>query len=271
MLFGCNNLISDEITRRIQGFQDSGAHPMLLVGIFAELERRRYVYLVERTVRDLLNRVMELSEGEQEVELGTSTENYDSIEAWLDTSNIRTSLLGWRNQLEKMISHVEELASTTGANGPMIQSPSGAQDGEVSRAKSRAVGQRIRERLEEIRCDYDEMIYKCTQSMDGMTLATQLVSILPDPDGACHVLVERSQQHEKSRITNRRQSWNQIGRQDNRTNLKISESNLTIAEATKVDSHQMRKISVLTLVFLPATFVAVRGCKSYTPPLLLRD
>jgi Mg2+ and Co2+ transporter CorA len=65
-----------------------------------------------------------------------------------------------------------------------------------------------------------------------------------------------------SRI-NMQQSWNQIARQDNQTNLKISESNNHIAEATKRDSHQMRKISVLTLIFLPATFVAVR----FGPPI----
>lgn len=51
-----------------------------------------------------------------------------------------------------------------------------------------------------------------------------------------------------------------IGRKDTKTNLTISKSNLEIAKATKRDGNRMRSIAVLTMIFLPATFVAVRLC-----------
>lgn len=53
------------------------------------------------------------------------------------------------------------------------------------------------------------------------------------------------------------QEWNNIGQADARTNVDISKYNLGIAQATHSDSKQMRSIAMLTMVFLPATFVAV--------------
>lgn len=53
------------------------------------------------------------------------------------------------------------------------------------------------------------------------------------------------------------QEWNNIGQADARTNVDISRYNLGIAQATHSDSKQMRSIAMLTMIFLPATFVAV--------------
>lgn len=46
------------------------------------------------------------------------------------------------------------------------------------------------------------------------------------------------------------QEWNEIGRGDTLTNLDI-------AKATRNDGKQMRSIAMLTMIFLPATSVAV--------------
>lgn len=67
------------------------------------------------------------------------------------------------------------------------------------------------------------------------------------------------------------QEWNNIGQADARTNVDISRYNLGIAQATHSDSKQMRSIAMLTMIFLPATFVAVCPlhiyCKPYTAPI----
>ncbi|ROV89857.1 hypothetical protein VMCG_09505 [Cytospora schulzeri] len=86
-------------------------------------------------------------------------------------------------------------------------------------------GSRIHRKLLELEEEYDEKIRTCATVIDGMNLAAQL-------------------------------EWNKIGRQDTKTNLTISKSNLVIAEATKRDGQRMRSIAVLTMIFLPATFVA---------------
>lgn len=70
------------------------------------------------------------------------------------------------------------------------------------------------------------------------------------------------------------QEWNNIGQADARTNVDISRYNLGIAQATHSDSKQMRSIAMLTMIFLPATFVAVsplhRWCGTYTAPIGIR-
>ncbi|KAG6365675.1 hypothetical protein INS49_007286 [Diaporthe citri] len=86
-------------------------------------------------------------------------------------------------------------------------------------------GKRIKERLVELKCEYDEKIRQCADIIDGMVLVAQL-------------------------------EWNTIGQNDTQTNLIISRTNNAIAEATQADSKRMRSISTLTMVFLPATFVA---------------
>lgn len=53
------------------------------------------------------------------------------------------------------------------------------------------------------------------------------------------------------------QEWNNIGQSNTKTNLDISNSNLEIAKAAREDGQQMRSIALLTMIFLPATFVAV--------------
>lgn len=56
--------------------------------------------------------------------------------------------------------------------------------------------------------------------------------------------------------------WNNIGQADARTNVDISRYNLGIAQATHSDSKQMRSIAMLTMIFLPATFVAVSSLRT---------
>lgn len=50
-----------------------------------------------------------------------------------------------------------------------------------------------------------------------------------------------------------------ISQQDNRINLSVAEDSKKIAAAAKRDSSAMKTVSMLTLIFLPGTFVAV-GC-----------
>ena len=48
-----------------------------------------------------------------------------------------------------------------------------------------------------------------------------------------------------------------ISQQDNRINLSVAEDSKKIAAAAKRDSSAMKTVSMLTLIFLPGTFVAV--------------
>ncbi|KAK8913201.1 hypothetical protein VCV18_011673 [Metarhizium anisopliae] len=96
------------------------------------------------------------------------------------------------------------------------------------------VGKRIKYRLRELVGEYDEKIRACAGIMDGMTLATQM-------------------------------EWSKIAQLDAKTTIDISHSALEIAKAARYDGIQMKSIAILTMIFLPATFVAFyRDRKFYT-------
>jgi hypothetical protein len=99
-----------------------------------------------------------------------STHQDSSVRLWLEISDLRNGLENWRAQLVKMRSHVEELEKT------YFCMDSGTT--EETKAKSEALrdcGERIKERLQDLVDEYDEFIRDCVLTMDGMTLATQLV------------------------------------------------------------------------------------------------
>jgi hypothetical protein len=172
-----------DILGRIENAEDAVNHPLLLLGIFAEMERERQVELVERSLDDLLSKVLQFG-NQQEISINSTIEQgHYSIDIWLKISHIRSGLENWKVQLLKLITHCDELSETYFAdpffNGNdaivMNMAPEQAA-GNLKRL--RRTGQRIKERLLEIIAEYDEKIRDCTMIMDGMTLATQLVSTL---------------------------------------------------------------------------------------------
>ncbi|KAF6823986.1 hypothetical protein CMUS01_10448 [Colletotrichum musicola] len=126
-------------------------------------------------------------------------EEDDPVEQWLVTNHLKNGLETWRSQLLKMRQHAEELPARCWLN----HEPD-------FRNRVEEAGQRIKERLEQILLDYQEMIRECEMGMQGATLATSLA-------------------HTKA--------------------------NIDIALSTKKDGSQMKSIALLTMVFLPATFV----------------
>ncbi|ROV92902.1 hypothetical protein VSDG_06365 [Cytospora chrysosperma] len=163
---------------------------------------------------------------------------------WLKVSYLKRGMESWRQQLEKMITHCEELTRSdlhvsdrafddSGKSTPVnavlsidVSAKTNEADGQSDELRDLEYSEtRIHRRLMELKCEYDEKIRNCSTIVEGMTLAAQL-------------------------------EWNQIGQVDAQTNLEISKYNLDIATATGNDSKQMRSIAVLTMIFLPATFVA---------------
>ncbi|KAH8886078.1 hypothetical protein GQ53DRAFT_769665 [Thozetella sp. PMI_491] len=85
--------------------------------------------------------------------------------------------------------------------------------------------ERIRSRIRDLITEYEEHIFECTGTMDAVTLSTQM-------------------------------EWNHIGRMDAETNQSIARTTLKVAEMTRRDGRLMKSIAIVTMIFLPATFVA---------------
>jgi hypothetical protein len=176
VMYGCDKKATEDITGRIENSEDTSGHPLLLPGILAELEHTRQIQLVEESHGELLNNVLSLSD-QGDISLTSDVDHgHYSIESWLRVSHLRTGLENWKVQLRKMIEHCDELSEACFKSAQAIDSQT--REEELFKSRMRNTGQRIKERLLEIIDAYDDKIHDCTMVMDGMTLATQLVSRL---------------------------------------------------------------------------------------------
>ncbi|KAI0183768.1 hypothetical protein EV127DRAFT_506397 [Xylaria flabelliformis] len=209
VLYGCDAEIKEAILARLHNSEDAACHPLLLIGIFTELERKRQLNLVRDGLDALHSTILNLSRPAGDVgSMGVDRElsGTHAIDPWLDIHHLKNSLESWKEQLAKIAEHIDELSENWFNFLPSDSDNEGAEKCQV-----REVGKRIKERILEIVCDYDAKIRECVMIMEGMNLATQLAH---------------------------------------------ARANIEIAAAAKTDSSQMKTIALVTMVFLPATFVA---------------
>ncbi|KAI1456405.1 hypothetical protein F4805DRAFT_458829 [Annulohypoxylon moriforme] len=241
VLFGCSVNIENEIITRISSAGEAASYPLLLPGIFAEIERNRHIKIVEDYVDDIEQKIFELDylpSIEQRID-STETErrNRDKRSQWLDTTYLRNGLITWSEQLHKMTKHTEELKNTLfrpskdecsyadidvasyGERDPepfYEKEPYDSKSDcvgkiEIRKGEMRKIGAKVNDRLRAIIEEYEDKIRECTMRIDGMAMATQ---------------------------------WSH------------GETNVEIALATGRDSKHMRTISIVSMVFLPGTFMA---------------
>lgn len=227
ILFGCTATMERQVLNRIAGTEEHVFHPLLLPGIFAELERTRMVDIVEATIDEIEGAIFELdtgigtsnnkasSESSEDVHVGGA--RYVRRTVWLNTTFLRNRLQIWKMQLTKMVAHVDELSETDFGSYSELFNVRSAGD-ELKRAQLRVAdaslrqtGMMIKDRLRALIEEFEEKIEDCSMRVDGMTIATQ---------------------------------WSQ------------ADTNVDIATAAGQDSSQMRSIALVTMVFLPGTFFA---------------
>lgn len=90
---------------------------------------------------------------------------------WQNISFLRIGLQNWQTQLRKMIDHVDQLHDTDFGLPVAARVPSSQTRLNILQE----VGGRLKARLQDLVDEYDEYIRQCTQIVDGLTLATQLV------------------------------------------------------------------------------------------------
>ncbi|KAK0719296.1 hypothetical protein B0H67DRAFT_660748 [Lasiosphaeris hirsuta] len=201
---------------------DLAWHPLLLPMLFAELERKRLLNLLDREQTRLQQRLLEMENelrGEAagvaailekpDGDTAAAVKEYESTRLWIDVSKLKNSLESLKTQL----------ASMTGHSRMLRQSVLVARPGEADTlARERATGEVIESRLGEMMGEFDSKIRSCESLLGGFGMAAQM-------------------------------DWNYYTRRDSRANI-------IIANATKRDGSQMRMISLLGMTFLPGTFLA---------------
>ncbi|KAF4468752.1 hypothetical protein FALBO_4357 [Fusarium albosuccineum] len=116
IMFGCPMSVEVQILNRLNRVTSEASHPLLMPGIFMELERLRHVRLVDETIDDLEARIQEIDLVFNDTETVSAEENAARKEAkrsaWLDTMFLRNQLVNWITYLEKLIDHADELNRT---------------------------------------------------------------------------------------------------------------------------------------------------------------
>lgn len=188
ILFGCTKTTEQQVLNRIANAQENAFHPLLLSGIFAELERLRVVEIVEATMDDIEGAIFELDSGTatKGIDIEFSDDGhpagmrYTRRNVWLNTSFLRSRLRIWKIQLQKMIEHLEELSRTETSSFQRMPNTRARDSAEEEHEREstpqfeRTSGL-IRNRLRAIIEEYDEKIDECSMRIDGMTIATQWV------------------------------------------------------------------------------------------------
>ncbi|KAI0975168.1 hypothetical protein F4678DRAFT_319209 [Xylaria arbuscula] len=229
VMYGCDNETTEDITRRLSSSDIPELHPMVLVVLFAEIERDRLDWLVRNKISRLIQQIIAITDNNNYT-LDTksmpslSPSLATSIKDWLEMGDLRNGLQAFKRKLQDMMEHVDELQE-------MLLNPQHDKYGFAADLPQETIrglvdtGAKIKERLKHLVDEFDEHIQKCATIINGVSLASQL-------------------------------EWNQIGRKDTFTNLEIAHNGLKVAQHTRRDSELMKSIALLTMVFLPATFVA---------------
>lgn len=204
VLYGCCDTARKKFIDRLEHSNFSAYHPLLLPTIFAEYERQRHFDLVWPLAQKLVCRVEALDiEDHEPDESGDASGAEDEPEAyvqqWLQISWLKNGLENWRQELDKMIAHSNELremkfyhhrpskdtsdsTETTPINASFsddaFQVESHTSHNLDEAHKLEDAGRRIHHRLLELRGEYDENIRVCATVIEGMALAAQLVRLL---------------------------------------------------------------------------------------------
>ncbi|POS71541.1 protein kinase [Diaporthe helianthi] len=166
---------------------------------------------------------------------GADNEPEGYVQQWLQISWLRNGLQNWRQELDKMIAHSDALREMK------LYRLNPGKDASDSKETT------------PINASFADDAFQVETLVPG---DSEEARKLEDAGRRIHhrLLELRGEYDEHIRACGT--DWNKVGRDDALTNRKISQSSIDIAEATRRDGERVRTIAILTMVFLPATFVA---------------
>lgn len=289
VLFGCPLSLEKEILTRLSFATAEAAHPLLVPGIFAEIERSRHVHIVEATIDELETRILHLDFQSSDMEGVPDSEaekrNQEKRSAWLDTTYLRNALVSWNIQLAKIRQHADELNAEV-FNPAWSQSTFGHKHIEMEDDSVDASNRNFK--LQDMRSVVRSEL--SDTSSEASIRHSDIVADEERPDVSWGGDRGRNAQKARQRYRHTVQrNPEDVKKQLRRVGQKIKdriqaindeyddkirdctmrvdgmamatqwshgETNVQIALATSRDSRHMRSIAIVTMVFLPGTFFA---------------
>lgn len=205
VVFGCTLSVEQVIIRRLKGAVSEASHPLIMPGIFVELERVRHLQIVGKSTGAIEKRITSLAYTSEEMEaIGSyqrDKDNQEKREQWLDTTFLRNNLASWNMQLKTMENYVDELIDETSPQrhsaypSANIRRKGKQKEVDFNKLRLKRLSIKIRNRLSDIIKEYEDKIRDCTMRVDGMAMATQWVSF---PSPSCSILKQDSYHHSSS-------------------------------------------------------------------------
>jgi hypothetical protein len=181
VIYGCNDQQTNTVIHRLQSSGDAVSHPLLIAGIFTELERERLLSSVEALVDRFLLRTEAISNETRSWRqvLNCQGEKIsDILRLYNDSRNLVNGLGALKAQLLKMIEHTQELENFHGPNS--VGEGFRNRERNVEKERERQIKQtgcRMRERLLDISEEYDRKIDDCRMVMEDLTVTSQIVCV----------------------------------------------------------------------------------------------
>jgi hypothetical protein len=167
--YGCTEDTIIGVCRYLNSFEAKGFHPLAIPMVFAELERRRLVDELELERVSLEQKLLDMDGSDKipssrdektSAKESPGEQPSESARLWLSVSRLKNSLENWKTHLSKIISHCTSLSRREFATNAEITQ----------------TGMKIEARLDEMVTECDANIRDCQTLLDGMMIATQLVS-----------------------------------------------------------------------------------------------
>lgn len=113
ILYGNHPETEKSLLGRLRHVREEARHPLLLPGLFAEIELDRHKCLVESSINNVEAKIFELNFDTVNSETYCKEEVEQRSEAkrtaWLDLSYLRNSITTWKTQIHRMVEHVDEV------------------------------------------------------------------------------------------------------------------------------------------------------------------
>src|SRR6266536_2025402 len=119
IIYGCNDKQTKNIIHRLQNSGEAERYPLLIAGIFAELERERLFDRVEELVDRFVLRTEALSSetrSSKQILNCQGEKTSDLLQLYNDSRNLAKGLGAVKAQLLKMLENIQELESFWGQN-----------------------------------------------------------------------------------------------------------------------------------------------------------
>lgn len=170
VIFGCTGEQMKRVEHLVHHAPEVKSHPLLMVGVFAELTRDRVTEIVRDAVADCDIATMKLGLNEKtrpqvrrSFELSRELRN-----CRLNTKKAEEELRSAQSQLHKMMQQIEEWMNRAG--GSVGDHASGRLGDDFTTSTVR-----FKDRFEEISIEFDALMARCRMTFDDMTYSEELV------------------------------------------------------------------------------------------------